>query len=158
MATQSRRHLSIIGLYVLVLVLGTGIAAMSVAPEPVAAAKKCFGKKATKVTVGELDGVRTLTGTNGNDVIIGTNASEIIYGKGGKDRICAGGGDDTVLADGNWIGKGASQFYSEDDGVFGDDRDDLVYEQGGTDHVTGGAGADTCSDGEGWPDVAEFAC
>ncbi len=51
---------------------------------------KCFGKQATIVSSG------TINGTEGNDVIVGSEGPDIINAFGGNDLVCALGGNDLI--------------------------------------------------------------
>src|SRR6185503_13776398 len=51
---------------------------------------KCFGKRATIVGAGAIDG------TPANDVIVGSDSDDVIDGQGGDDRICGLAGADLV--------------------------------------------------------------
>ena len=98
----------------------------------VAAAPKCFGKKATVV------------GTKKADVLKGTAKADVIVGLGGNDKIKALGGEDRICG-----GKGNDKLYGGPgyDLIWGDVGNDQLFNQGGKDDMWGNAGNDTLDGG-----------
>lgn len=92
----------------------------------------------------EVDGIRKIVGSAGNDAITGTSLStssslnDVIDGKGGNDTLAGGSGNDTLL---------------------GDAGDDRLIGGAGSDSLTGGSGVDTFVFGsnEGSDRIADFA-
>lgn len=92
----------------------------------------------------EVDGIRKIVGSAGNDAITGTSLStssslnDVIDGKGGNDTLAGGNGNDTLL---------------------GDAGNDRLIGGAGSDSLTGGAGIDTFVFGsnEGSDRISDFA-
>jgi Ca2+-binding RTX toxin-like protein len=125
------------------------------APDAEAVQSVCFGRIATIVGAGTIDG------TPGDDVIVGSDGDDTIDGMGGNDDICGRDGDDIIVSglgldqlgvalrfDG---GPGHDQLRSSVSAVeahmFGGDGDDniadLAFRFSATIEISGGAGNDT---------------
>lgn len=144
---------------------------LSILTSPAQAAPTCFGREATIIGEGYIEG------TSADDVIVSTSeAAEVdrINGRGGDDRICSGEGKDFVRgAGGNdriklgprnndeaLGGKGNDRIFGEvgvdlieggagDDRIFGGGGDDQIESNRGLDVVRGEDGDDTILGGRG---------
>jgi Ca2+-binding RTX toxin-like protein len=116
------------------------------------------------ISVGDVEEVNNIIGTNGNDKLRGTNGPDYIEGGAGNDTIWSKGGDDTLDGgDGNdkiygntgngliYGGDGNDTIIASrgDDEIYGDGGDDLLKAGGGNDTLTGGSGSDTMVGGAG---------
>jgi Ca2+-binding RTX toxin-like protein len=124
---------------------------------PVAAAPRCFSKRATIVGTERGEKIR---GTPRRDVIVSLGGHDRINGGGGDDLICAGGGRDLVRGKGGHDrlaggGKRDAVFGRHgNDRVAGGGAPDLLTGDQGIDRIVGGAGGDFLVPGAGDDGVA----
>ncbi|KAB8333408.1 calcium-binding protein [Scytonema tolypothrichoides VB-61278] len=90
-------------------------------------------------TIVENPNIRTLIGTERDDLLFGISDAENIVGQDGNDTIYGNGGEDTLLGEGGndaIFGTTSSEFIN---GGYGDD---IIYGNGGTDTLIGSFGDD----------------
>jgi Ca2+-binding RTX toxin-like protein len=110
---------------------------------PVAAAPRCFSKRATIVGTGGHD---RINGTPRRDVIVSLGGHDRINGRSGNDLICGGAGRDVIR------GKGGDDQLSgggKRDVLTGHSGDDRLAGSNGSDVLVGARGNDVLSGGPG---------
>lgn len=102
-----------------------------------------------------MNGVRSTSGTSGNDTLDGANAGDFLNGGDGDDLITAWGGSDSInggLGNDNVRGNMGDDTVSGNDGndwVIGGQGNDWVHGNQGDDELYGDKGADTMIGGQG---------
>lgn len=113
-----------------------------------------------RTSLGNLNGIKVVYGTEGDDDVAGTAGADLIYAMAGDDTIDAGEGNDEVYGDGGDDvvegGAGNDTLFggAGDDALSGGEGDDVLAGGVGDDELDGGDGIDTVSYQAGLSDTA----